>query len=74
MTEQEIAAAFEMLLGYPPRSADLALLRVICPSGVTVADLADYIWDHHLGEPDEPSLEQVEAVICDCITRANRCA
>ena len=55
LTDAEIKQAFEFVLGVTPRAADLAVLRVLNPA-VTTADLAEYIWDHWLGEPDNPTL------------------
>jgi len=63
MTEEEIVTVFEALLGCPPRAADLAVLQALEPTGVTVAGLAAYMHDHLLGEPEEPTLESVEAEI-----------
>jgi len=35
--------------------------------GATVENLALMIWDHWLGEPDEPSLQQVTYRIIDTL-------
>lgn len=59
MTDHQIFEAFSTLLGYAARTADLAILRQLNPGGVTVKSLAEYIWDHHMGEPDEHTLEEV---------------
>jgi hypothetical protein len=71
LTDQQIVSVFEAAFGFEPRAADLAMLRIMSPSGVTSEDLAHYIWDHWLdiwdhwlGEPDEPPPEQVEECIC----------
>ena len=58
LTDQQITNVFAALLGIAPRAADLAVLRVMKPDGVTVKALAEYLWDHRMGEPDEPTLVQ----------------
>jgi hypothetical protein len=72
LTDQQVIAVFEALLGCPPRAADLAVLRLLNPSGLTVEDLAGYIHDHWLGSPDEPTIEQVEAAVHACLTEGKR--
>jgi hypothetical protein len=71
LTDPQVAAAFEALLGLPPRAADLAALRVLHPD-LSVAELARYLWDHFGGEPDEPTLEQVEAAVRKALSPQQR--
>lgn len=52
----DIKRVFQEILRTPPRRADIA---VVAMAGGTVEVLAEYIWDHWLGEPDEPTLGTV---------------
>jgi hypothetical protein len=70
LNDEQIATVFEALLGYPPRTADLAVLRIV--GGLTVTGLAAYIHDHWLGSPDEPTLEQVAVAVRDCLNEDER--
>jgi hypothetical protein len=72
LTNQQVTVVFEALLGFPPRAADLAVLRAMHPDELAVEEVASYIWDHMLGEPDEPTLEQVEAAARDCMVEDQR--
>jgi hypothetical protein len=67
LTDDQVSFMFETLLDLPPRAADLAALHVLCPSGITVEAVADYVWDHWMGEPEKPSLEQVVAAARVCV-------
>jgi hypothetical protein len=67
LTDQQVAAVFTTLLGWQPRLADLAVLRVLSPGDLSVEALAEYIWDHVGGEPAEPSLEQVAAAVREVV-------
>jgi hypothetical protein len=40
-----------------PREVDNQVLRLM---GATPHNVAEYIWDHWLGEPDEPTLKCIE--------------
>ena len=60
LTKAEITVIFVGLLEMQPRTADLAILNM---TGATAENAADYLWDHWLGEPDEPSIEQVKETI-----------
>jgi hypothetical protein len=59
MTNEQIERAFYAALGYPPRAADLQTIDLLGRDPDTVAD---FIWDHHMGEPEHPSLEMVESM------------
>lgn len=63
MTESDIVIVFEHLFGFPPRACDLAMLDALHPTGATVAELSEFIWDHYLCEPDSPSLDEVIAAV-----------
>jgi len=51
---------FKATLGAEPRNADLMVLDIMGP---TIEVVAEYIWDHMMGEPDSPSCDEVEAQI-----------
>lgn len=57
LTDGQIGAAFQALLGIEPREADVAVVRML---GGTVEVLAEFLWDHWMGEPETPTLEQVK--------------
>ena len=59
MSDDQIVKGFEAM-GWSPRMADIMMVKL---TGANVEGLAEYIWDHILGEPDHPSLEQVESAI-----------
>jgi hypothetical protein len=63
MTAAQTRAAFIAVLGMEPRQADLEVLELVEPGGVTAGGLAAYIWDHWLGEPNEPSEAEVLTAI-----------
>ncbi len=60
LSNTQIAAVFNILLGMSPREVDIQVLRLM---GATPDNLAEYIWDHWLGEPDEPTVECIEQEI-----------
>jgi hypothetical protein len=55
MRDDQMSGLFESILGIPPRASDMAVMHVLSPEP-TIADVAEYIWDHWMGEPDEPTL------------------
>lgn len=61
MTPDAIGAAFLAVYGGPPRSADLAVLEM---TGKGASEVAEYIWDHMLGEPEQPTQR---AVLLACL-------
>lgn len=74
LADEQVGFVFEALLGYPPRVTDVALLRALGPAGPTLADLAHFVHDHHLGEPDTPSPEQVLAAVRAALAGTDPCA
>lgn len=66
LSEHEIKKAFMFVVGIVPREADMALLMQF---GSTPQDVAEYLWDHWMGEPDEPTVEEVEGMINQIIDR-----
>jgi hypothetical protein len=60
LSDTQIAAVFNVLLGMSPREVDIQVVRLM---GATPDSLAEYIWDHWLGEPDEPTVECIEQEI-----------
>jgi hypothetical protein len=60
LSEIQIAAVFDVLLGMSPREVDIQVLRLM---GARPDSVAEYIWDHWLGEPDEPTVECIEQEI-----------
>lgn len=58
LTEEQIRMAFQHIVGYAARAADVAVVQMM---GGTLGTLAEYVWDHWLGEPDTPTVEKVEA-------------
>jgi hypothetical protein len=70
LTDQQVTVVFARLLGMPPRATDLAVLQTLSPD-LTAVDLTLYLWDHVLGEPDEPTLEDVAAAVREVLTQVN---
>jgi hypothetical protein len=62
VTDDDIILVFETILGMPPRRADLAVLLQL-ESQPTPRGVAEYIWDHMMGEPDKPSCEEVAELV-----------
>ena len=60
MTREQIEEAFHIIVGMPPRAADVQIIEMM---GGTPEIMAEYIWDHWMGEPDSPTMEQVQAFI-----------
>jgi hypothetical protein len=72
MTDDQVIKVFAVLFDMEIRKADLAVLKVLDPNGITAAGLAEYLWDHWMGEPAKPTVEQVEAVINEALHCARR--
>lgn len=60
LSHDQITLIFETIFSMRPRAADLAMLDLLGRDPDTVAD---YIWDHMLGEPDSPTRDEVLARI-----------
>lgn len=60
LSPEQIRRIWPPLLAYEAREADIAVINM---TGGTVEAAATYIWDHWLGEPETPTVEQVEAEI-----------
>lgn len=60
LTEGQMARVWNRAFGMNPRVADYGAVKVM---GDTENALADYIWDHMLGEPDNPTIGKVKRVI-----------
>lgn len=66
ITRDTLVDAFVYWTGLPPRNADVALIAVM---GRTVENTAQYIWDHVLLKPDNPSEIDVAVWVCRCEMR-----
>ncbi len=64
LTDEQIDLAFEHVLGIKPREGDRQVVRML---GGTANVLADYIWDHWLGEPETATIAEVEAAVLEAI-------
>lgn len=51
------------VFGFPARSVDVQVVRSIMDEEDPAPAIADILWDHWMGEPEEPSLEQVESFV-----------
>lgn len=56
LTESQIDRAFLAVLGVRPRMADIQLIQMLNAGD---EELADYIWDHWMGEPESPNPYEV---------------
>jgi hypothetical protein len=57
LTEAGIGVAFQALTGLQARSADVRAVQLL---GADTATLAEYVWDHVMGEPDEVSPAELQ--------------
>ena len=60
LTGDQIADVFAIVIGVQARRADVQVVQSL---GGTPQVLAEYIWDHWMGEPDEPTQQQVLAAV-----------
>jgi hypothetical protein len=60
LSDAQLTAAFEAVVGMPPRTADRAVMQMM---GATPENVADYLWDHWLGEPETPDVNDVLAAV-----------
>jgi hypothetical protein len=60
LTDEQVTLAFERLTGMTPRQADLA---VVASLGGTRDVLAEYVWDHWMGEPAAPTVQGVRGFV-----------
>lgn len=63
ITPDQIEDVFIQLIGLPPRRSDQMVLAMVHGGSVTRGSVAEYIWDHWMGEPDEPSEAEVLAAV-----------
>jgi hypothetical protein len=64
LTDQQVTAAFVAVVGTDPRPADLAVVRSL---GGTAQDVAEYLWDHWMGEPLQPTLAEVTEWVTEAV-------
>lgn len=64
LTEEQIQKGFLACIGMEPRVADVAIVQQM---GGTSEVLAEYIWDHWMGEPETPTAEKVQEYIEDLV-------
>ena len=56
LTGDQIADVFDIVIGVQARRANVQVVQTL---GGPPEVLAEYIWDHWMGEPDEPTQQQV---------------
>lgn len=56
ITAEQVGRAFEVVVGHPARLADILTVE-LC--GSTPEALAEFVWDHWMGEPESPSQQDV---------------
>lgn len=69
VSESDVIKVFEAVLAMPPRAADIGVIVMI---RANVEDLADYLWDHWMGEPEEPGPEAVLQGVLDVLNEVER--
>lgn len=66
-TEELMNVVWNNALGMSPRAADVSVVQVLVESTQQSLDridvIADLLWDHWMGEPEDPSLETVTKYI-----------
>lgn len=60
LTDEQIERVFALLLGCEPWACDTEIIQAL---GGTSDAVADYIWDHMMGEPDTPTWHQVQQAV-----------
>lgn len=58
---------FKSMLGHPAREADKAAVNAM---GGTIGALADFMWDHWMGEPGHPTRKEVRAQVVKTLLNA----
>jgi hypothetical protein len=81
---EEAEAIFNVALGGEARAADLEMAAMLCgfvdglpcTLGEACDQAVEYVWDHFMGEPDEPTLEELQtslrATIADVVERTRK--
>ena len=64
VNEAQIKEAFRFTMGVEPRGADYAAVQAL---GSTDEALAEYIWDHWMGEPEYPTERDVLVTIREAL-------
>lgn len=67
LTDEEVTLVWEDRMGFPPRAADLAIIQQM---GGTIAQFAEYVWDHWMGEPEEVTPDDLAKEIIEVLTEA----
>lgn len=64
---EQIAAVGFMTIGWTPRETDFRMMELLAKACQTedevIKETAKYCWDHLMGEPDEPTQAEIEAMI-----------
>lgn len=65
-TEELMNIVWNSVLRMPPRKADVILVEQMMGMGVDRNQVvAEYLWDHWLGEPDHPTLETITEFVVE---------
>lgn len=77
LSDYAIKRAFQLVGGIEPRPADYAVLAMLedkssDPDDANIATVAEYLWDHWMGEPTEPTLEAVERQVREAVKLADK--
>lgn len=64
LTSEQINKAFIAIVGIPARAADIGVVEML---GATDSVLAEYLWDHWMGEPDSPTVTQIRRAVKEAI-------
>lgn len=64
VSDADITKVFKEVTGMVPRLCDLHVVHL---SGGTREALADYLWDHWLGEPEEFDADTMREKVIDTI-------
>lgn len=60
LTDGQMGRIWNRAFNMDPRECDV---QVVAMMGNTEDALAEYVWDHMLGEPDNPTLGKVKRVV-----------
>lgn len=66
MTREQFDLVWRTMFDMPVREADYQVVQYL-PGGRTPANVAEYIWDHWLGEPEDVTPAGIEDRILEII-------
>ncbi len=73
MDRNYVEKCFEKTLGMRPRAIDTMVVMELAKGSEDISEvLGEYIWDHWLGEPDAPTMEEVIEICRECAKQQSK--